>query len=401
MTAETLTDEPVAYPFGRTDMLQPAGEFATIRAERPITKVRLPTGDEAWLVTRYADAREVLTDDRFARGFADPDAVGGGFGGFLGELAVFADPAVHARFRRVAGKALLVSAEQLREPVRRITDELLAGMAARGPVADLVDAVHFPVSIRTICELIGVPEADQHRFRGWAGAFLSVSRFEPNELAQRLREMNAYVRELLAARAAEPGEDFVSTLVTTRDVDGRTMGFDEQMATVYAVLVSGYETVAHALGKGLLALFGHPEQLAALRAAPDLAAAAVDEILRYAPPDGGFGMPLHPTEEVTVGGTRLTPGDTVLVGVWSANRDERCFAGADEFDVDRRPNPHLSFGVGPRYCTGAPLARLQMETVLRGLVERFPGLRLAVAPEEVPRHDGFIVEGPRELLVTW
>ncbi|WP_165521804.1 cytochrome P450 [Micromonospora zingiberis] len=396
-----MTAQPMSYPFARDDMLEPAAEFSRLRVERPVVPVELPTGGNAWLLTRYEDVRQVLGDPRFARGFGGPQP--GGFASFLGYLAVFAAPEAQARFRRVAGKALLDCADQMRPAVSRLVDEALSELAAAGPPADLVGLVQLPVSIGVICELIGVPHEYQHTFRSWADTFLSISpaAMDQEKAVAAQADMDRYVRGLLAERAAAPGDDYLSTLLTTPDVDGVRMSEEEVIATTYALLVSGYQTVAHSLGKGMLALFRNPEQLAALRADPQLAGSAVEEFLRFAPPDAGFGMPLHATTDLEVAGVPIAAGESVLVGVWSANRDEETFPKAHHFDVARRPNQHLSFGIGIRYCTGAALARLQMELVLTRLLERFPRLALAVPAEQVEASSGMVVEGPKQLPVTW
>jgi hypothetical protein len=130
MSTEQISTPPVAYPFSHDDMLEPACEFAKLRKERPISM--LPTGDQVWLVAGYEDGREILFDPRLGRGFTAPDSVDGGFGGFLSELAVFAGPQAHARFRRLAGKALLIYADEMKHKVQEIADDLVDEMATGG-----------------------------------------------------------------------------------------------------------------------------------------------------------------------------------------------------------------------------------------------------------------------------
>ncbi|MFI2203053.1 cytochrome P450 [Streptomyces sp. NPDC020192] len=404
MTTETTRPELdlLSFPFPHDDMLQPPCPYARLRREDPVTQVRLPSGDLAWLIPRYDHARTAFADKRFVRIGEDAARLteDGGFDDTMNARP--AQLSDHERWRKIVSKAFTPRyVETLRPRMQKIVDGLLDAMQEQGPPADLVEAYHFPLPMEVICELLGVPNTDQDRFRGWARDSVALTGRSPEDIARLNADMEGFFKELVERKRHEDGDDLLTQLVHLHDADAGKLTEAELLVTAHGLFIAGYETTGNALGKGMFALFRNPEQLAALRADRSLLHSAVEEMLRYAPLDSGYGIPRQTLVDVPLGDTVIPRGATVIVPHFAANRDPEQFADPDVFRVGRRPNAHLTLGHGRYFCIGAPLARVEMQIAVGSLLDRFPGLRLAVPPEEIRAHQNLITEGPVSLPVEW
>ena len=293
--------------------------------------------------------------------------------------------------------------EALRPRVQEIVDGLLDRVEAAGPPSDLMESFAFPLPIAVVCTLLGI-EPDRHnQVRDFARIALSVGpEISAAERVESYEAMVAYVFGLIAVKRTEPGDDLLSQLIEVHDDDESRLSEQELLATTMTLLIGGYENTAHQLGKGLLTLFDHPDLLAALRVDASLIGRTVEETLRFTGSlDSGYGSPRYATEAIEVGGTLIPQGATVLVIRAAANRDPDQFAEPDTFDPFREHAQHFSFGVGPHFCLGAPLARLEMELGYLTLLRRFPRLALACPVDEVPWAYRLTAAGPAALTVTW
>ncbi|GIH22236.1 cytochrome P450 [Acrocarpospora phusangensis] len=391
------------YPFVKADPMAMPEEFTWLREHEPTCRVTLPSGDLAWLVTRYHDVKAVLSDTRFSRDLNRPDAArmntAIGFGNYGNP---FADPPVHTRWRGLVARAFTPRhVEHLRPRVQEIVDDLVDRLLEAGPPGDIMEALAFPLPITVLCEMIGVPVEDHVRFRGWVHDMLS-SELTSEQRTQAAMTLIDYSRALTGAKRVDPADDLLSGLIAVRDEDDGRLDENELFVTIMTLLVAGYKTTAAQLGKGLLTLFRHPDQLEALRADPALIDSAVEELLRYSPPGGGVGITRYATEDLKVGDVVIPKGSTVIVARHAANRDEAHFPDGERFDVGRpTANQHLTFGAGPAFCFGAPLARMEMRIALETLLRRAPGLRLAVPEEEVPWTSDTAAQAPEIVPVTW
>ncbi|WP_406379439.1 cytochrome P450 [Streptomyces sp. NBC_01618] len=399
MTAE---NPPRAFPLSVPDPLEPAPEYATLRESEPVAPLTLPTGHRAWVVTRYDDVRLVLADPRFSKSaLTAPDAPR-----LLpvakGSKSLFTmDPPEHTRLRKLVTKAFTVRhMEQLRPRVQKITDELLDGMAADGPPADLIAHLAQPLPITVICEMLGVPLADQERFRVWSDVMLSISAHSPDDVMAARTGLNSYLGELIAAKAAAPADDLLTQLIEARE-EGDRLSEEELLAFGHTLLVAGYHATTGEVVGALITLLRKPGLWERLRADHDLVPSAVEELLRYSVAGGGAGAMRIATEDVELGGALVRKGEAVLPAITSANRDGRVFADPEEVDLDRESNPHLTFGHGLHHCLGAQLGRIELQVALRSLLERFPELRLAVAADELKWVAGMAFRRPLELPVAW
>jgi pentalenolactone synthase len=278
-------------------------------------------------------------------------------------------------------------------------DELLDQLAAGTPPVDLHRALSFPLPTMVVCDLLGVPLADRERFGQWARGTFDQS--DDQHSVNTFQQVVDYTTELVARKRTEPGDDILSELVA--EDDGALS--DEYIAQLgNAVLLFGYETTIVRIDMGTLLLLRNPAQRARLVENPELAPAAVEEILRLAV--GGKGsnalIPRYAHDDITVGETVIRAGDVVMLAIGAANYDDRAYPDGDLFDLSRRkPKSHLAFGHGIRHCVGRTLARIELTAVFERLFRRLPNLRLAVPEESVRWQEHRITGGFDEIPVTF
>ncbi|MEU6668535.1 cytochrome P450 [Streptomyces sp. NPDC046727] len=376
--------------------------LSDLMAEGPVTRVRLPNGEGwAWLVTRYDDVRRVTNDPRFSReavlGKRQVTRLAPHFIPDRGAVG-FLDPPDHTRLRRsVAAAFTAKGVERLRKQARVMLDELIDALLRDGPPADLTAAVLGPFPIAVICELMGVPAGDRHSMHAWTQLILSAAHGkEASERAK--REMAAYFSDLIGLRENSTGEDVASLLGTAMGRGEITL---DQAVGLAVLLQIGGEAVTSNSGQMFHLLLTRPELVERLRAEPGIRPRAIDELLRYIPHRNAVGLSRIALADVRIGGVRIRAGDPVYVSYLAANRDPDVFPDPDTIDFARSPNPHVAFGFGPHYCPGGMLARLEEELLMDALLDRVPGLRLAVAPDRVPFRKGALIRGPEALPVTW
>lgn len=418
MTTSQPVDQPPLYPFANPTALEPPAEWARLRDECPVATVRMASGDTTLLLTRYDDVRAMLSDPRFTRQLDAQDAAAVSSNGDASAFSVTAtgrggasaDPepepaasiigAGHTRWRRLVGRHFTAKRVlALRPRIAEFADELIDTMVAAGAPADLGAMLGFPLPVFVICELLGVPTRDRHRFAHWSDTMLNLTRYRQDEIAAAGKEFYDYMAVLVRAKLAEPGEDLISALAgTVGDEAGMTE--QELIGTGQGLLIAGHETTANMIGKMIAMLLSRRERWARLLADPTLVNPAVEETLRF-DANPGFGMPRYVSEPTEIAGTPVPAGTTVVCSMAAANRDERAFAHAENMDLTRNPNPHLAFGVGPYSCVGQSLARVEMQTVLAALLRRLPTLELAVPAEELVRREGLIVGGIEGVPVRW
>lgn len=397
------TDDPARpFPFHAPELYEPPAEFDMLRRECPVARVELPTGDRAWLVTRYADVKRVLSDPVFSRAAAarpgaprlrplPPDS----------STILAMDPPEHSRLRRLVTRAFAPRRiDRLRPRVQAIVDGLVDAAEAAGPPADLVSALALPLPVTVIGELLGVPPEDLPRFRGWADAMLTLTGHSADEVRAARTAMNEYLAELIAERRRAPEDDLLSVLIAARDEEER---LTERELVIFAatLLIAGYHTTSTAITAGAVVLFRQPAMFTSAADRPELVPQMVNEVLRYAVPSTHGSNMRVATEPVELGGVPIQPGDGVLAAIVSADRDPSVFADADRFCPERGDDPHLAFGHGPHFCLGAQLARTELEVVFATLARRLPGLRLAVPEDELKVEEGALFRRLEALPVTW
>ncbi|MEK2477156.1 cytochrome P450 [Streptomyces noursei] len=309
-----------------------------------------------------------------------------------------ADGADHRRLRSLVSQAFTSRRmAELRPRVEELTDalldELARAAAAGGGVADLRRHFALPLPMGVISELLGVAVAHRDRLHALSTQVVTTD-IGSQQAVTANREFAAVLGEIVAAKAERPGDDLTTALLAARDDDGDRLSAQELIGTLLLLIVAGHETTLNLITNAVRALCAHPDQLARVRRQQAGWGDVVEETLRWDAPVSYFPF-RYPVRDVTVDGTVVPKGTPVLAGYSAAGRDPAVYGpDADRFDVTRPGRPgavrHLSLGQGAHYCLGAPLARLEAETALRRLFERFPKVELAVPEGELPRHSGFV-----------
>lgn len=394
------SDELPQLPFPRPGVLDIAPLYRTLQATAPITPVRTSTGDVAWLVTGYAEVKALLADPRLGRSHPEPEraariSASAILGGPSGNAAT--EAADHAMMRRLLTPAFSARRMRvLRAHVAELVETLLDQLDDQGPPAELHEALSFPLPVQVICELLGVPYSDRDQFRGWSAGASNLS--DRKAATDALKQLVEYMHQLVIHKRAHPGQDVISDL-TSAQAEFR-YGDEDIAGVAAALLFAGHETTVARIDYGTLLLLTHPDQCDAIRRDPELVEGAVEEILRIAVPHSS-GLPRYAKDDIDVAGVTIRAGDAVLLTSVVANRDATAFPDPDRFDITRSPNPHLSFGHGPRFCIGASLARIELHAVFTALPRRFPALQLAVPLEELQLRTDVVIGGLAALPVSW
>ncbi|MFI6690066.1 cytochrome P450 [Streptomyces sp. NPDC050485] len=367
-----------------------------------LARIRMPHGEgDAWVATKYEDVRLVTTDPRFSRAELAGRDVTRLAPHFipLDDAVGFTDPPYHTGLRKTVAKMFTRRRiEQLRPRAEKIAEDLLDAMEQAGAPANVMEHLNTPFSVAGISELMGVPQEDWSRIIGWT--LLVISSAQGRRRSEQAKEeIGAYFDALATQRMAEPRDDVLSHMAAA-ERDGQ-LSRKELVAFAVLMEVSGINSVRFNSANMVYLLLTHPEHHARLLAEPDLLPQAVEELLRYIPHRNAVGMGRIATEDVQVGEVTIRRGEPVYASYVAANRDPETFDNPHSLDFDRSFNPHLAFGNGPHYCAGPWLARMEMQVMLRGLLDRFPGLRLAVPPSEIRWRQGELIRGPEAIPVTW
>ncbi|MEU8270353.1 cytochrome P450 [Sphaerisporangium sp. NPDC049002] len=377
----------------------PPPELTELREKHPVSPMLFPDGHVGWLVTSHALTRAVLADPRFsARAellhfpLPGPTATAERRPAPPG-IFTQTDPPEHTRYRHLlTGQFTVRRMRRLTGRIEEITADHLDAMERHGPPVDLMEAFALPIPSLVICELLGVPYSDRELFQEQSTALMRLDN-SPQEMFAAYTALREFMGELVLAKRAKPTDDLLS---------GLTAGplTDEELTNIgFTLLGAGHETTANMLSLGAFALLRHPDQLAVLRADPDGVDEAVEELLRY--------LSIIPCtvrvalEDVELGGQVIKEGQTVTVSVPAANRDPDRFPHPDTLDLHRSASGHVAFGHGIHQCIGQQLARIEMRVGYPALFDRFPTLRLAVPPEEVPLRTDMLIYGVHSLPVTW
>jgi cytochrome P450 PksS len=376
--------------------------YARLRAEAPVHRTRLALWLRAWLVTRYDDVVFVLKEGPFSNDFLAQRM--GWLPRRLKPLTrhmLSADPPDHIRLRALVSKAFTPRAvERLGARMQEICDARLDAAQREGRL-DVVRDYALPLPLTVIAEMLGIPEHERRRFAGWgkavaAGGDGSVTHFLMAVPA--LLQSTAYLRDLIARRRAQPGDDIVTALLQAEEAGDR-LSEDEVIGMIALLILAGYETTMGLVSAGTLALLQNPEQRRRFVDEPTLTDPAIEELLRHTSPLEFAAFRLA-REAVTIAGVTIPKGDVVLAALGSANHDESRFPDPNTLDIARASNGHVAFGAGAHFCLGAPLARLEAKIALTTLFRRFPELRLGEPANEVPWRRGLFFRGPARLRVV-
>jgi cytochrome P450 len=360
----------------------------------------------AWVVTRYADAVQVLHRFRAARTPGPDRLVELGMGELTPIAAVmvrqmlFLDQPQHGRVRRLASVAFTPRrVAVLREHIQQITETLVDDLVGAGRF-DVMDTLANPLPAIVTAEMLGVPTSDHQLLKSWSQDFAEMlGNFQHNpgrakKVLQSVEEMVTYFHAAVTREATHPTEGLINAL-TTAEVDGDRLSEEEVVANVIVTMVGGQETTTNLIGNGLLTLLRQPDQLDRLRADPTLMASGVEELLRYESPSQHTAR-LAPAGAV-LGGKDIAEGAAVIAVMGAANRDPERFDDPDRIDLGRQDNRHLAFGWSAHFCFGAPLARMEGQIAFETLLSRFR--QLTLADEDIRWRPNLGLRGLTELQV--
>ncbi|MFE5852109.1 cytochrome P450 [Streptomyces sp. NPDC056500] len=362
-----------------------------------------------WLVPHYEDVSALLRDRRLGRtylhrftheefGRTAPPVEHEPFHTLNDNGILDLEAPDHTRIRRLITKAFTPRTVARLEPtVQRLAAELVTEFVRDGG-GDLLARVAEPLPVAVIAEMLGVPDADRALLRPWSADICGMFELSPStETAERAVrasvEFSAYLRELIAERRKEPGDDLISALIAAHE-EGDRLSEQEMISTCVLLLNAGHEATVNTTANGWWTLLRHPEQLARLRADHSLVPTAIEELMRYDTPLQMFERWV--LDDIEIDGTVLPRGSELALLFGSANRDPQRFPDADRLDLARTDNAHITFGAGIHFCLGAPLARIELAASFGELLRQAPTMKLAAEPRWKP---GYVIRGVYELPV--
>ena len=394
--------EPYSTEFAR----DPYSVYARMRDECP---VRYHEDWKAWLFSRYDDIKTLVVDERLGRTMdhiMTPEEVAAyrerqnweaapAHSRYVKVSIIDSEGEQHSRLRKAVFRLFTpVRVNQMRGFIQALINRQIDTIESEKEF-DFIEDLVAPVPGFVIGEMLGVPEPDRPRLRIWSENIVQF--FEPErteahrELAERATmEFVAYMTEMTAMRREQPGPDLISEMIAWRD-GGDCLNHDELVSTAMTILMAGHGSTIDALGNGMLALFQHPEQMAALKEDPGLIHTSVQEMFRYEPPLPYFHR--YVLEDMEYRGYVFEKGAKLGFLYASANRDSACFDEPDSFNIRRDPNRHLAFGGGVHHCLGSHLARQNMEIMFNTILRRLPGLKPAVGADELTWKTGILSRG--------
>jgi cytochrome P450 len=400
----TADNETIICPFDYSEALEFDPALADLMQRDSPARIRLPYGDaDAWLITGFDSVKQVTTDQRFSRA----GIIGHDYPRMTPEPIVspesinVMDPPLSSRVRHLASQAFTQQqVDGMRHRIRQLTNLLLDAMEKEGPPADVVQHLSNTLPQHTVLDLLGIEREEWPRIEESLHQLLVVGAGNKEAAASAKADLTAYFAKLVEQRRNSPGPDLISAMAAARE--GEEQLDDRELAVMALMLaLSGQDTATCQISNITYLLLTRPELMEHLRRRPETLTDVLHEMLRWIPFRKGVGIPRVVLEDVELDGARIRAGDFVHVSYLTANRDPERYPDPHVIDLDRPSAPHMTFGWGGHRCIAMPLAMAELEVAIACLVERFPGLRLAVPPEEVRWDTETIRRFPLELPVAW
>lgn len=381
--------------------------YARLRRDAPICRIKLATGQQAWLLTRYEDVSRLLKDDRLAKDPANaltPEMLAKQpqIPRLLAPLTrnmLGMDDPDHARLKKLVQAGFTPKRmEELAGKTEEIAQILIHKLRGQATF-DLIRSFALPLPVEVISELLGVPGPDRGKFARWSQVLLSapVGSWRVVLSLPGMISFMRYLRKLIAIKRAKPADDLISALVAIDN--GDRLSAEELQAMIAILLSAGHETTTNMIGNGILALLRHPLARQRLASEPDLASRAVEELLRFDGPVEATTFRYARTS-IEMAGSQVARGDIVLGSITSANRDDRQFEAPDVLEFSRKSNRHLTFGEGGHYCVGAALARMEGRVAFNVLLRSFPGMKIAVPEAGLKWKPNSVLRGLERLVIA-
>jgi cytochrome P450 len=410
MTDMLDTDLP-SFPMARECPMHPPAEYKEIRREAPVSRVRMPDGRTAWLVTGHEEGRALLADPRLSSDRMHPNfplaltaeqrkAFQRNNRLSIRRSMIGLDAPEHGAHRKMLISEFSVRRiAALRPRIQQIVDDCIDDLLNAPQPADLVEHLSLAVPSLVICELLGVPYAQRHGFHEWTRKLISRTT-SPEERVASADALNEFLDGLITEKEnGEPGDDVIGRLIV-RNRENPVMSHDELVGTAILLLIAGHETTANMISLGTVALLENPEQKAQVLADSALLPSAIEEMLRY------FSIVESATarvatDDIEVGGVTIAKDEGVIVSGLAADWDESVFEHPDQLDFHRGARHHVAFGYGVHQCLGQNLARVELEIVFETLFRRVPSLRLAVPADRLPYKNDAAIYGIYQVPVEF
>ncbi|HJP75106.1 MAG TPA: cytochrome P450 [Pseudonocardiaceae bacterium] len=398
--------KPLDFPLARRCPLDPPDEYARLRAEEPITKAKLATGQEVWLVTQHALVRALFADPRVSSDRSDERfplrapvqrELRKGLADVSKALIGLDLPEHSAPRRMVVNEFTVRRINELRPRIQEIVDERIDAMMAKGNEGDLFTELAAPVPAMVISELLGVPAETRSFFQAQTQILLRAGSTKEEQVAAS-EALNTFMDDLVTGKEQDPGDDLLGRLIV-RNRETGVFTHERLVGMAMLLLVAGHETTSNMIALGTIALLREPGAFAALENDPDLVVKTIEEMLRYQPIIDG--VPRFAKEDIEIGGVTIKANEGIMLSLGAANRDAANFADPEEFDVNRGDRHHVSFGYGIHQCLGQNLARVELETTFRTLLRRMPNLRLTKDIADLDYKDTVAINGVYALPVAW
>ena len=408
-----MSDSLAAVPLSLYHLLDPevlADPYPLYRRLRIEAPVHWDPYLHAWIVTRYDDVITVLThfsaertpSPEFFEALGAPEV--SPIARVMVRQMLFRDGPAHARLRKLAGPAFMPARVRvLREHIQEIATRLIDDIQSRGDgQMDLLTEFAEPLPAIVTAEMLGVRVEDHVKLKDWSATFaemLGNFQHNPDRLSgvlDAVENLSAYFQNAVDQQRISPREGLVNALLNS-EVDGDRLTEEEVIANCIVTMVGGLETTTNLIGNGMLSLLRNPEQLARLRAEPEIMPAAVEELLRYESPSQQTARLAR--DDVTLGGKSIRKRQAVIAVMAAGNRDPERFAEPDRLDFNRPDNRHLAFGWAAHFCFGAPLARIEGQMAFATLLRRFP--RLALTDEPLVWRENLGLRGLKSLPLTY
>ncbi|WP_181698516.1 cytochrome P450 [Nocardia sp. GTS18] len=362
-------------------------------------KVQLPHGPESWIITGYDDNRAIYSRPEFTRQGIDTEEAPRLTAGLMlaGAIGCQKDK-THAALRQAATRVLdRTMISQVEDIALRTANELVDSMRERGDGCDFVRDFARPYSIRVLCQILGIPGTDEEFVIEMVGAILAGGHSgDAGTATEASTRLGVYIIELVNERQRNTGSDFIS-----RVVSHTALSTYEVVVLTYAMVMGGFETTANMLAKSLARLLVEEELVERVRHEPARIPDIIDELLRLTSVAGGEGIPWLVREPVEIAGMHLQPGDYVVPAPGAANRDPAVFDNPEELRLGRDERQHQTLGYAAHYCLGNKVARVELDTAFRVLLERFSGLRLAVDIDDLDWDEESAIWHLRALPISW
>jgi cytochrome P450 monooxygenase len=367
----------------------------SLQLQGPISRVRTYTGDEAWLVTRHGELKQLLLDNRLGLTHPDPANRSRYLDHPLLDLLVVNDDPDVVRERHRQMRAVLTphfSARRISSLQPRIAasvSDMLDAIVDQGPPVDIHAELTLPLSFHVLCDLLQIP--DRETYMALLSGLGTDAGPENTETLQ--HPLFGYMMELASHKREYPDDGIISRLCKSGIAD-------HHVATMMTIVSTTYQVTPSNISAGIALFAINTDQRDLLLQNPELLPQAIEEVLRMSKVEESF-VPRYASEDIEIGGVTIRAGDLVLCDHYSVGFDDHVFDQPERFDITRSPNPHLAFSLGITHCIGEPLARLEIEEVFTGIFSRMPALHLAVPRDQIRVMTNQLGGGIAELPVLW